>query len=80
MIAGDRVIVIGMFGKPFQTGTIVDTSTDGVAYQVKFDRPLAGDTIKSWWVERSEVVLKSEFTASFSSPQEGGGADTPHSA
>lgn len=80
----DRVVVIGVFGIPVQTGTIIDTmeaSEDNpneiscAAYKVRFDRPLSGDTIvgghlvnSDWWVEDTEV-LESEFTAASSSPQ-----------
>ena len=70
----DRVVVIGVFGISVQTGTIIDTmeetSEECAAYQVRFDRPCrSGDTIVDWWVEDTEVMLESEFTAASSSPQ-----------
>jgi hypothetical protein len=69
----DRVVVIGVFGIPVQTGTIIDrmeASEDScAAYQVRFDRSTSGDSILDWWVEDKEVILESEFTAASSLPQ-----------
>lgn len=73
----DRVVVIGVFGIPVQTGTIIDTmeaSEDScAAYRVRFDQSLSHlrsrEKSLDWWVEDTEVMLESEFTAASSSPQ-----------